>query len=600
MQLLFTTFFCLILAYGSNIFFGKLEAHRQNLKAAEREYQHAIDDTKAGLVGLTASILSDRALLANLDNKMSHSLEQALEAKLKPGTLDQIELYTTDCTLVSWSLQSGRKPLPCNKALVHEGAPSFVESGSMITVQRLVQVRKDLGLVVQGHVDLDQEWRMGHPNIAGPVTNDVPTWLARSVPMIQRWLRADQPIENPVTGAAILIAGLVSLIAFLRRRREMAEYTHDANLFLSWCEFLSRESPDAVHDALMQERNSSQDMRFNKAKLSIIASIREKHVLHAKLQKECDEQKKAIAQLQNKSDEQSILLGNLASQDALALQVQRASPHLIDALDQLDENLRDVASILRAGILPPIKTIQVPLDRWQTGIEAAGGRRFMRSLYESQDDPEGPTQLDIDLKTFTESLNQLRACSMGILMRLPSLLRGQERLTGVLASWYSLVRSDINGEQENSDLKTMLGKAQQLLNTMEGGRSIAVEVSLSAGERGIPPKVPDSAAVSALFHLLSALSLGTQASGSKGIAIQGRESGGRSMLVLSTKGAFRSDDPIVAKHLRIAALILGSHNIAVQLMPSADGSAHLAIAWDLVRTLERVSLEPVLENQAEI
>lgn len=580
---------------------------RSSLLNARTSYVTAVTDTRSQLSALLAHVATDKTLAQNLNWRLSHSVQSALQARLQKGSLDQVVLMDEGCREVAQVRVDGSATIPCPFTSGDQEAKAdtfYWLQGSpfpILVLARQVAGVNGADVYAVGSVTLDEDWLALSPDLKHwttklDLTIGLPTESTHVIvaeglnskgevyaALLSRdsWdeflLDGDGGpfgIGPAMVGPCLVLAfGLAGWALYGdRRRRRRDEERHQT--LVEWCRNLTpggsvqipgRIRNDQAPDAL--ERLITHAMLHKNDELRLVARRL------AAAENDLQSRDIDIKRLKHR-------LAELAELDSMAVQLARTTQSFLERMQQFRDDAQDLTDLTNDGLAPRARLLQESLGMWQDGVRDRGARKFLRGLAETPTNAQGDvTRLDEDLNLFKTLASEIDDQALAASMRTRALLESAAFAAKLAGLWRGIA------------LKTHEDKnAPTLVGPMDEAQSlIRLEVPTMEFRNGIDPRdaqdippLPRTVWVTALYHVYLAMAELTRGTGAI-IVTRMRHEDGKSMLVVQVAAKDQKALPrrgeTEAYHLDVSRSILSPFPVTLTVLPSLDGPFPIAMTW---------------------
>lgn len=595
---------CLSLsAWGLNL---EKQAHQRLLELANARasYQLALAGTKSRLSALVGNVASDTVLQQSVNWRLQHSVQGALQGRLKEGGVDQIALFDKACNDLGHASLSKALTLSCQtQQSVSNNSENYfwlsdTDTPILGLARRPAAGPASEGLVV-ATVHLDAAWLQASGDLsqilttsdlaiggkAGTIVFEESPTAAGAAPPLKATRMSDRLLLSaggtrvategalvwgPLAGAFMGACWLFMQGRQTRRRTERLLGEH-----LHWCRSVAlvRETDSEGPEARLELQSV-----LEKTRQTVDSLLADKSDLTASLSQKNEALQGQVRQLAKDLETQRLHLSQLAELDSLSVQLQRTSGAFLRKMLELREAAADLHSLMGQGLLGESKKLSAALMTWQTGIVERGARKFIRSLAETASTTGTDTALDEQLQNLirmSQDISSLASSGSEFAQSIDQAAVFAARLAEI---WEGLsIRSD---DSNCLSLLDPLEDAKALVKLEFADVRFVEQVAEPPGFH--LPKASRPAWTAAFYHLFLAMAEIAH-DGDAVIASRLRLDGGRRLLVLQVTNVAgkslpkRSENQ--ARHMEIAKSILAPFGVTVAALPTLEGPFPVALSW---------------------
>ena len=556
-----------------------LQSAQAQHEMSEQAWTGAINQSRLTHRFVLGSIRKDPALGFAIRDAQSHSLRKLLNNYIRPGEIDAIRIFSSDCRLLAKS----RRALGSGEKCPHvwrlgdidsKKAVRFTKDESLVTWVGRVEGGKKI--FVSAEVILGEAWKKRWLVEAESLNSQyrAGSGLPEKIAIL---LRKVGIYEIPFWfhfGLACL-AFVLSFSALSSRKKQLERQKQVFTDLENWCNSLEPKELNEVPLPSLQGELGYPESNGIKEKIGdILAS----HLKSLRIQE--SRAAKVGDQLNAVSSEVEALSLELADRPflySLAKQVEDNGPALQEQILQLEELIGDLAYLFSHEMISHLQALQKLSYRWQRGCSESSARKFIRTLSERVTEA-GVSELTKELQLLYSSSQNCVNLAINSSLALKKLSGRSKLLGGYVANWVSFTgSSEISADTK---LEGALQKAVELASMLNSQREFHV-IKINLDSCRILDETPINLWVSSIYHCICYLVL-SQDPDVKPVelTVEHSEKNGASHLVFSSAGdKTDSESASASRHLDIVERTSRHFPIEVQRLPSLDDRYVVGIKW---------------------
>lgn len=601
---------CSIILLGFHLFSSDFN---NQISLAESRMQTATMQTIQELVDNSTPIISDEALLQNLNWDLNNSIQKSLSAYLKPSVIEQATIITANCDVVASISTQNFKSTPCEKLNLQKKLQWQIHSNipTLSFIQPLMHQEKKLFLLSQvnlGEKWLDRFYPLKHSwsGLSLEFTEQSPTEFRQpfllSGPGTYEGIaftKINHPIfslfpgrifkQNQTLFIAIFLITIVLLINKLSKVWINFNDRKTEKLLLNFFDWFQTlkitifQSPKNIQNVNKEfiQTLKEEIIKYVETKDKL---IEKKQLSISELEEERNELGKRILVLKNTID-------LMTDTKSLNYQINQASGLMRQSIDDLDEIAKDVESILSTGLTENGKSLLKFIQDWQLGIEQRGARKFLRSLSETESIHGYENMLDEQLHILHQYANSLTDQAVAANLHCHKLLHQSAKVNQVASHWNNMTNQEPQSDHSNT-MEEMIQTFKSLIELDHKTKHISIKYD-SKIKNPVINHAPKDKWVTGFYHILKALLHSDKHQEVQTLNISYKEKQSRSLIIFTTNqfsslklDLFHSD---VKKQMQTSQNILKPFGIKCDYLYTTIGhNAPISLMWtnaDMERTV---------------
>ena len=617
-------FVCICIAITLASFNKEIFQRHEQLTLAMREYNEALVSTRVSLAGLTASLAAEQLFQQNLAWNLANSVEKFLESNLRPGEMDFIRIFDSNCRPVTAAASIPMPRPKCPDALLRQNRlPAFFwetrNEGPQLSLASSIQASGQTYILVSG-VLLDKRWLQIFPGLfARSKTLKLEIGekeSARTRVMLQegltddgRWVASLWSTNLLSQGALYLTAtsktdltpmilffnclamacGLVACFGFYRK---LAVYKHSEENFIAWCRTLAGRSVTGPGEPLPEES---------------LATAKE-WITHA-FQAHADIAKNLTTEIAAAESHRGLVEDELLKVreqviankhfESLAHQLKSTLSGHVARLERMHSNAEDVTDALSQGLMQHAGILGRIMDEWRGALIEQSPRKFFRSLSELSAS-EGATALDTTLGNIFRSSGQITTQALALTLNAQKLATELKDTTRLAGHWLALVQNS-SSKANGSKLIDIILESHYLIKLVPDlpthELSSLFTPGLSIGEIN----APRATFTSAFYHIYYALLLTARDCkwDQVQIRVHSKHKNAHQILIISLEHP-GSDKPVARLpinmsetshyHYEIATKLMEPYGVQIVKLPDFGGLSAFMMNWLATPATERIGI----------
>ena len=614
-------FVCICLAITLASFNKDISLRQQGLARATHEYNGALVVTRTTLAGLASLLVGEPLFQQNFAWNLQNSVEKFLESNLRPGEMDLVRIFDSQCKLVTSAGSIQAPHAKCPDTLIKQNRlPTFFwESSAGTPLLNLAT-----SFEVQGHahtlvssVLLDKQWLKIHPALfaqakalklvfgekdaAGRrvllqegLTDDgrwvAALWSDNFVSQIALYLthvaRVDLTSIILFFNCLAMAFGLVICFDFYQK---IAVMKNRESSFLTWCRTLAQsatepkgdlQAPESLDTAKEWIRHAFQahaDIAKNLA-TDIDSGLNHRQLIEEELL-EVREQ----------------ILAN-KHYEILAHQLQSVLSSHVAKLDKMHSNAEDITDTLSQGLMHHANTLGKIMDDWQDALREHSPRKFFRTLAEMSND-EGASALDRTLQDIFQSSGQITAQALSLTINAQKLVGELLDATLLSQHWLALVENSPD-KAEKGKLIDVILESHYLVKLVPDLPVHELSSLFTPGLSISHLRAPKATITSAFYHIYVALLLTAKELkwDPVQIRIHSKQKNAHQILILSLEPFGRTKDALSLPcgasdashyHYDIATKLMDPFGIQIVKLPNFGGLSAFMVSWQEAPPLQK-------------
>lgn len=590
-RFLYLSFFLSLFIVLSLSFTSLLESRRLAVEKLKASYHSAIATSKLQLSEALHTLAADPGIMAKLQKKLSHSLKQALDAELRPGSLDALLVVDTDCRVISKATL-----LPISLEGLCQKHPSsalrwtWAAEHPGLTLA-LPVAHTGYHLLALQH--LSPLWLASFPALAAAAKRQRLAWgqpKDGSYPIVKEavegsnasatffftravdnyfglWINRQEPIPASFT-LPLAILALISLAFFLlldyRYRRRLRGIEGQ---IITWSQDplnpgKAPPSDDNSYHAVAERNVIAYFLETAEELASTRANLEHKHKEQISLRQELRECRQELAKARPYS--------------VLAHSVDAAADSLASKIHSFRKHSSDIAYFLKDGVLPVNEQLHQIGQRWRQGIAKRGGvRQFIRVLVESEG-ANNRSRLEEDVELILSYTDALAKMSLRALSSAQMLARKKTDVAELVTAWHAIAK-DCGQQQHAFDWGKILSWSI-LVAAIEGRARLTMQSSIESIVTYSPMSVGHAFAM--MHALVQAILTRSSAERACELSISTKVHNKQELLVLSLYDAKKrlQSLELTSPMFQWSMQIASSFGIDMKLLLAAEGGHHLVLS----------------------
>lgn len=598
---------------------GAFNHEMSRLASIRQSFTSALGDARGRLTASLWAALSDGPIQQNLELGNMNTVTQSLQGYVRPGEVSQLDLYDSNCSLLTRVPQSG-KPASGLCEIIRAGKPALLWDLNEQKEPILVAIasKQVAGKVVfaSAQLVLDQTWLSLHHDLARlAASRDLSMSPSGGAELWREGLQKDGSyaltlhvdgwfyrLVPELTGLALIpirenfwiVYGALGVILLLAISETSAQARKDQGERALLEEWLGQQTilknPGGGSSGQAQTSKSWPDLLCGVK--TLVSSRDEQRTQQLRLMSErLDAVTSRLREREMESVELKRRLADMSGLASLQQQLRHTTASFLIEMSNIREVCETIYDLVHAGLVRQAKELSVFVERWQAGINQGtnremSARKFFRSLVEAPGVSTGGSQLDDDMKHLASITSGTMDQALHAGMLAKKVMDNCDAASQLTELWHGI--ADRDDALKSSNWGECLMTAQKLIRGDERYRELAFEtLPPIANPSEMYPAVSKSALVSGFFHLyLALLSTADTKQLNLPIVVRQKRLKDQATIILSLpsrqNGGVVSTPPRHLSHqVEIARQILASSGLKVSVLPPTVAGHPVGMTWSL-------------------
>ena len=517
--------------------------------------------------------------------------------------LDEIQLFTSDCKLISGFSLVGKKSSECKRIKNESLFISTYRETPFLTLGK----NFDFGgssYRLQGSLHLSKTWLKQRPLLGDTFKKEGLTLATKEkanntferkffsfflekessnkenisllidryyYPILSSFPSAQK--NSSLLGEAfiLLLCLLLLLMIYFDGKKRAKETKNFFDSFEEWChegQILKEKELYSLCLKELREENKNIFSRIYKAQAALISNNLQEHF---KLQTKFKEIEKKLEVHQKENMSLSFKSDIFSQFNAFTHQVQHMFPKLKISLEELDERARTLDKSIKGSILKKLDLMSFQFHDWKIQGESVGFRKHMRTLYETKGSYGEQSMLEEQVLFFSKATSSLIKELESSSVSLKEISEQKNLLNLILSYWHDFSCTSDKGEKVPVVL--LLEKARNIHKVCCG--KLTCDLDKVSSNLTLSSKINPFrfiASLDSLFHFCEKASGQSEAQ----LAVSSASEDGKDFLLISYSGNVPGE--VKDQNYRLSEELLKPMGV-LQSQLNVNGASFLSLEW---------------------